>query len=375
MSNSLQELTRWGPFGRLVTWWRRGSKEKRRSEGAAPRKSKTTREDFVKNALEIAAAVEAGGNAEKMHRTSYKLLRLDLYERAWELRIGAARIEQPSPVPEWDGSDLAGRSILVRAYTPRDRVGEELRLARFIAPAARQARRCVVLAEPRLVPLLQRSFDGTEVRPRGIDDDAALAEADVAAYYETVALHTVKTAEDMKRSFVQLRGDPERVGALRQRYSAKARGPLIGLSWTSKNTDKVLPDLKDWSPLLAWAPATFVSLQYGDIKRDLELMQEITGGHVIHDPEIDQWTDLDGYAAQIAALDAVVSISNTTIDVAGMMGVPTVHVRDDNLSSAVWPRSGPSPWYPDMIFLYRERRPWSQVFAEARTRLEQVLST
>ena len=104
-------------------------------------------------------------------------------------------------------------------------------------------------------------------------------------------------------------------------------------------------------------------------------MQEFTGGRVIHDPEIDQWTDLDGYAAQIAALDAVVSISNTTIDVAGMMGVPTVHVRDDNLSSAVWPRSGPSPWYPDMIFLYRERRPWLEVFAEARTRLEQAIST
>jgi hypothetical protein len=64
-----------------------------------------------------------------------------------------------------------------------------------------------------------------------------------------------------------------------------------------------------------------------------------------------------------------VSISNTTIDVAGMMGVPTVHVRDDNLSSAM------SPWYPDMIFLYRERRPWSEVFAEARTPLEQVILT
>jgi hypothetical protein len=189
MSNSPQELTRWGPFGRLVTWWRGKSREKRRSKRAAPRKSKNNREDFVKYALEIAAAVEAEGNAEKMHRTSYKLLRLDLYERAWRLRIRAAALEQPSPIPEWDGSDLAGRTVLVRAYAPRDRVGEELRLARFIAPVARQARRCIVLAEPRLVPLLQRSFDGIEMRPRGIDDAAAFADADVAAYYETVALH------------------------------------------------------------------------------------------------------------------------------------------------------------------------------------------
>jgi hypothetical protein len=128
-------------------------------------------------------------------------------------------------------------------------------------------------------------------------------------------------------------------------------------------------------PLLGWKSATFVSLQYGDIQKDLETLRELTGGRVIHDTEINQLVDLDGFAAQIAALDGLISISNTTIDMAGMLGVPTVHIRDDKLSSAIWPRSGPSPWYPDMIFLYRERRPWSEVFAEARTRLEQAIST
>jgi hypothetical protein len=140
--------------------------------------------------------------------------------------------------------------------------------------------------------------------------------------------------------------------------------------WEKPNGERT-----SWAPLLGWKSATFVSLQYGDIKNDLEALRELTGGRVIHDTEINQLVDLDGFAAQIAALDGVISISNTTIDMAGMLGVPTVHIRDDNLSSAIWPRSGPSPWYPDMIFLYRERRPWSEVFAEARTRLEQVIST
>jgi hypothetical protein len=374
MSNSLQELKRWGPFGRLVTWWRGKSKEQRR-RSHAPRKLKANREDFVKYALENAAAIEAQGDPEEMHRITYKLLRLDLYERAWELRTRAAELDQPSPIPEWDGGDLAGRSVLVRAYTPRDRIGEELRLARFIAPVARQARRCIVLAERRLVPLLQRSFAEIDARPRGIDDAAAFAEADIGAYYETIALHHVKTAENMKRAFVPLRADPTRVASIRQRYNVESRGPLLGISWGSSNPDKLLPDLKSWMPLLGWKSATFVSLQYGDIKNDLEMLRELTGGRVIHDTEINQLVDLDGFAAQIAALDGVISISNTTIDMAGMLGVPTVHIRDDNLSSAIWPRSGPSPWYPDMIFLYRERRPWSEVFAEARTRLEQVIST
>jgi hypothetical protein len=130
--------------------------------------------------------------------------------------------------------------------------------------------------------------------------------------------------------------------------------------------------LNSWAPLLAWPSATFVSLQYGDIGRDLASLRQLAGGRIIHDPEIDQLTDLDGFAAQIAALDAVVSISNTTIDMAGMLATPTLHVRADK-ASAIWPRAGSSPWYPDMIFLYKQHRPWPDMFAEARTRLEQML--
>ena len=38
-------------------------------------------------------------------------------------------------------------------------------------------------------------------------------------------------------------------------------------------------------PLLGWKSATFVSLQYGDIQKDLEPLRELTGGRVIHDTD------------------------------------------------------------------------------------------
>jgi hypothetical protein len=103
-------------------------------------------------------------------------------------------------------------------------------------------------------------------------------------------------------------------------------------------------------------------------------LEDLTNGRVIYDREIDQLVDLDGFAAQISALDAVVSISNTTIDMAGMLEVPTLHIRDD-MASAIWPESGSSPWYPSMIFLYKQQRPWSAVFADARSDLEQLFSS
>ena len=148
------------------------------------------------------------------------------------------------------------------------------------------------------------------MRPRGIDNAAAFAEADVAAYYETIALHYANTAEEMRRSFVPLRADPTRSGALQRRYKLGSSGPLLGISWESSNENKVLPALESWAPLLGWPSATFVSLQYGNIERDLEVLRGF-GGRVIHDTEIEQLVDLDGFAAQIAALDAAVSINNT----------------------------------------------------------------
>jgi hypothetical protein len=177
----------------------------------------------------------------------------------------------------------------------------------------------------------------------------------------------------MRRSLVRLKADPILVDSIRRRYRLKDDGPLIGIAWSSSNERKVLPDLKSWAPLLRWPSATFVSLQYGDIASDLEVLSDLSGGRVINDTEIDQLLDLDGFAAQIATLDAVVAISNTTIDMAGMLVTPTLHIRDDK-SSQIWPLSGPSLWYPDMVFLYKQQRPWSDVFAEARSRVEQMLA-
>jgi hypothetical protein len=356
----------------MVTFWRRWIGKL--STRASHPQQKDSREDIIKRTLEAAAIAEAEGNADTMRKLSYRLIGLERYERAWELYARAVGLKQQSPIPEWEGGDLADRSILIRAYPPWHTVGEELRLARFIAPVAQRARRCIVLGENRLVPLLQRSFPKVDVRPRGIDDEAAFAEADVAAYYQTIAHQYAKTADDISR-FVHLRADPILVNSLRQRYKLRSRGPLIGFSWSTSNERRRrrLPDLQSWAPLLAWTVPTFVSLQYGDIKRDLEALQGIAGGRVIHDTEINPLVDLESFAAQTAALDAVVSISNTTIDMAGMLGVPTIHLRDGK-PSRYWPPCGPSPWYPDMMFLYKKGRPWRDVFTEVKTSLEKIIS-
>lgn len=364
MPRLLQELAR--PVRRLAKWLRgdQTSKQERKRK-KAPRS--------VDDIVQAAERVQAAGDPRAMYELSYKLIRHERYDRAWQLRKAVAELAQPAAVPYWDGADLTGRSLLIRPFVPKNRVGEELRLSRFIAPAAQAAGRCIVLTEARLVPLFNRSFPGIEARVRGADDEASLKEADVIASYETIALHLVKDADEMRRSFVPLHADRARVDAIREKYRQITKGPLIGISWWSSNEKKELPSMEEWAPLLGWDAATFVSLQYGDISRDRRTLDRLAPGRMIYDTEIDQIVDMDGFAAQISALDAVVSISNTTVDTAGMLAAPTVHLRPDK-ASAIWPSSGPSPWYPGMTILYRQGRPWEQVFAEAREHLERTLS-
>ena len=149
-----------------MNWWRKWIGGGRLSSGTTLKqrklRAKDSREDLVDYLLEFAALAENEGDADTMRSRTYKLIRLELYERAWELRVRSAALKQPSLVPEWEGDDSSGRSILIRYYAPKHRIGEELRFARFIAPVARASRRCIVLSDPRLVALLGRSFSGSK---------------------------------------------------------------------------------------------------------------------------------------------------------------------------------------------------------------------
>ena len=179
------------------------------------------------------------GRSRRLRRPDWRARRRRCHQqhhdrppRALRVRVAAPHqcrpVDGAEPLPEWDGVDLTGRTILVRAYTPRDRVGEELRLARFhraggaASPAHNRACRTSV------GPAAPLQLRWGRCAPRGIDNAAAFAEADVAAYYETIALRYAKTAEAMRGAFVALQADPGRSRSLWQRYAQGLGGPLVG---------------------------------------------------------------------------------------------------------------------------------------------------
>ena len=127
----------------------------------------------------------------------------------------------------------------------------------------------------------------------------------------------------------------------------------------------------DWRPLAEIEGIRFVDLQYGDTAEERARFERQTGTPIIHDDGIDQIADLDAFAAQVAAMDLIISVSNTTVHLSGALGVPT-WVLLNTLPLCVWMAEGEdSPWYPSLR-LFRQTRAgeWADVIGRVADALQ-----
>jgi hypothetical protein len=326
-------------------------------------------DSVLREASEIASLAERKQDAGLMTDMSKALLRLGVYDRSVELALGARQLRHPRSDKEWTGQDISDRTLLIEFIEDvKQGLGGILRFTPFLAPALAQAKRSIIVTEHRLVPLLKRTFPEADIRERSEGIEKARDDADVFARFEHLAYLFANDARTMQAGFVPLKADAELTRRFREDY-AQAAAPLIGLSWGSKSYNKDVPDLLEWSRFIAASPAKFVSLQYGKVSSDLPLL---TGKHperVIHDTSVDQMQDMDRFAAQICALDAVLSISNTAAHFAGTLGVPAIVLIDDEFHTP-WPvRGSRVPWYPRSHAIQKGGRDWPAVLAEAHDKL------
>ena len=132
--------------------------------------------------------------------------------------------------------------------------------------------------------------------------------------------------------------------------------------------------LSQWAPLFALPGVSFVNLQYGDCRAELDEAQRELGV-TIHDwPDADPLKDLEGLAAEMRALDLVVSIDNATVHLAGALGVPT-WVLLPAVAEWRWLLGrDDSPWYSS-IRLWRQEYlgAWEPVFTRVAEQLAQRL--
>jgi tetratricopeptide (TPR) repeat protein len=253
------------------------------------------------------------GDLESFHRYHHTRWLRDGSEQLWKL-----------PVPEWDGTPIAQGKLVIQC---EQGVGDYVMWAVLFPGIPPKARDVVVKVIPRMINLFRRSFPEMRfIHEEKLPSDLPL---------EAVAART--TAGDLlavlKPEIDQLPGkggflvaDAALKAKLRKRYEEKFPGKrLIGISWRSGNRDSAATrslELPYWKPLFDMEDCAFISLQYGDLTRDLEELQAQLGDTDYWDKEINPMGDMDPFTAQISAMDMVISVDNSTLHFAGGLGKP-----------------------------------------------------
>ena len=325
--------------------------------------------DAARDCHDRAVALQPQSAQMRYNRAITRLLAGDFaggwsdYEHRW----GVAAFSAAEPVvdsPVWDGTPLAGRTLLLHA---EQGLGDAIQFARLAAGVPRQDGRVVLQCPPKL----RRLFDGVagvnQVVPRGADLPPYDLRCPLMSLPERLAID----ADSIPADIPYLRADPERVEGWRDRVRA-VDGYRVGIVWRGSPTyrrdrDRSVP-LSAFLPLARLPGVRLVSLQTGDGRAQLDDLPP--------DAEIaDFAADLDDTAAIMQHLDLVVSIDSALGHLAGALGRPVwlalpfapdwrwLLTRED------------TPWYPTMrLFRQTARGDWDGVFARMAAALQARLA-
>ena len=313
----------------------------------------------------------------RLNRSLILLARGD-YGHGWpeyEARRSLQR-HREFPFPEWDGTSLTDRVILVHA---EQGLGDEIMFASCFGEVIARARHCVIECHRKLEKIFQRSFPTAEVHGalqtdperNWLDREPRI---DCTVGMGSLPLHFRNSRADFPPHSGYLRVDPEREEYWRDRLKALGTGSKIGVSWrggTSKTRRNMrsIP-LEQWLPLFTLPDTHFVSLQYGNHEDEIESVRSASGVRIHQWPEA--LGDYDETAALVSALDLIISVQTAVIHLGGALGRP-VWVLVSSRPEWRYQEMGESlPWYPTVRLIRQTTAgEWEPVIDEAKRRLQQ----
>jgi Flp pilus assembly protein TadD len=265
--------------------------------------------------------------------------------------------------PQWDGTDLVGKTILLHA---EQGLGDTIQQIRFAPIIASRGGRVVLACPPELSRLFERS--------------AGLGLSQVISNFgdlkEPIDLHLPLMSLPLAMGIRSETDIPARVPYItatpRQLNGAALK---VGLAWSGSSAHR--EDKRRSVPLqtlarLASEKITFFSLQVGPPAADLRVapvgMDLVDCGSQIQ--------DFADTAEFIAALDLVVCVDTAVAHLAGAMGTP-VWVMLPFAADFRWMMDREtSPWYPTMrLFRQSSVRDWNEVVQRMKTAIQTLLAT
>jgi tetratricopeptide (TPR) repeat protein len=305
----------------------------------------------------------------------------DAYESRWRHNNKPRVFSQPI----WDGSLARDKTVLI--YSEQG-IGDEVMFASCIPEVIERAGACLIECEQRLLRLFARSFPKARCFPR-----TALTDPSLLQNLPDFDLQTASGSIPrwLRRSFDTfpthpgyLVPDADQVAEWRKRYEQLGAGLVVGISWkggTDAGTRRRRSTLLGkWAPLFRLPGVAFVNLQYGDCRAEIAKFEREYGVKLHHFDDSNPLADLDRFAAQIAGLDLVISVDNSTVHMAGALNTPLWTLLPYSCDWRWFTERDESPWYPSMRLFrqasFREmaRSNWDEVFARVSRALEELIA-
>jgi tetratricopeptide (TPR) repeat protein len=295
------------------------------------------------------------------------------YESRWQ-SIDHDTPMRAYPFPLWTGERLSTGRLLLWG---EQGIGDEIMFAGLVPDALRTGNAIRLDCDRRLQPLFARSFPEIEVVSSPNPD------VQFAAHLPTGSLPPLFRATESAFAHAAspyLKTNLEQRARFRDRYSDGRR--LVGLAWQTRNAKtgrKRSIELAALAPLFALPDIRWISLQYGDFDALEEQataadtpIHPASSSSILIDRSVDQFADIDRFAAQVAAMDLVLTIDNSTAHLAGALGLP-VWLMLPFAADWRWLKDREdSPWYPTMrLFRQPVLGDWQPVLCSVQEALRE----
>lgn len=285
------------------------------------------REDFEKALLHDPESADAKWTMGLME------MQLGNFERGWELYD--ERWNSPSfksaplktRLPRWEPGK-GYKSVLVWC---EQGIGDQILYGSLLQALKNHAEKVTVMMDIRLLDLFKCANPQINFIPHS--SKVQNSEYDSQIPIGSIGRHFIKKVSQID-AYVDtkyLQADPERVKQAKHELDIQSGEFVVGLSWasTAPRIDKHKSiELKNLLGLWDIPNIKVVNLQYGKPDYDIEPFEQETG-KIIRQTMVNNFFDLEGVAAIMSLCDAVVSVSNANVHIAGALGVPT-YVLDAN---------------------------------------------
>jgi len=294
------------------------------------------------------------------------------YAHGWDNY--AASVGNTTNRPQWKYADELnwsgepGKKVVIYG---EQGIGDEISAASMFPDAIERAGHVVLECDARLENLYRRSFPAASVYGTRNKLDVAWKVEDQSPDY---SISSFQLGAIFRRDVSEfpgtpyLKADPDRMAMWKGLWASKGK-PVIGIAWTG-GTKQTAGHARKWTledllPLFKSREAHWVSLQYTDCSAEVEAFAQKHGVDIKTYNFATLSKDYDDTAALVATLDAVVTMQQTALHIAGALGIRTLVGLPYMTQWRYGEKGSTLPWYQSVkLFRQTPGQGWAPVIKE-----------